>query len=758
MGDAEVLKIDELITRIQKFEEELRKPFVGRDEESRVVVLALLTGEHAILIGEPGCVTGDTIVSSGDGRLFYMEDVAKNLVPGVYATSLSLFPSGKATEFHVYDVRETYEVITGRGFRVRGTANHPVMTRRGWVELRGLREGDEVRVLSDLPSPPRRVSIPGVERLVMKHGSKVGKVLDEKTAELLGFFHVRGRFLSDGSISLGKGDDGAELLQRITGLVEEVSGSETCLSNSTNELLIECTSTHLTKFLKLLVDSASERVPGLILSSPNGVSEAFLRGVFESADVVVGEETPRLVLRSGSRVFLEGVQLLLLRSGILSTILDCRDGSSTCWSHELVVEGGRDLRRFLAKIGFMSGSKKRRLASLIKSTELSEDFPVSLNWDFVRSVRRVEGWVRVYDFHVPGTHSFFTNGLLSHNTAKSALVRRAAELLNARFFKYLLTRYTEPSELFGPIDIRALEEGRYVRLTAGKLPDAQIAFLDEIFKANSAILNALNTLLQERILYDGFTELKVDLWTLFGASNEVPEDPEIQSVYDRFLLRHFVRPVQEDLWRNLLRASWELEKQASLSFKSEDDGRLLNMEEIKKINERLFEVDLSGVESKLLRLLAALESRGVHLTDRRKGKSLKVVAANAILGGRTYAVEEDLLSIKYVAVRDWDDIEKVNAVLAEELKTPFKYVRELSEIRANLRELHQYVKSLEGIESSFISAKFENIERELEITRARVISMIRESQDSQVLRLGEDVLHLIESIMEIIDKKVGRVG
>ncbi|MEM2805000.1 MAG: AAA family ATPase, partial [Zestosphaera sp.] len=430
---------------------------------------------------------------------------------------------------------------------------------------------------------------------------------------------------------------------------------------------------------------------------------------------------------------------------------------STCDSYELIVEGWRDLRMFLTKVGFMSESKKRRLISLIKPVELSEGLQSSLDWDVVKFVRRVEELVRVYDFHVPGTHAFFTNGLLSHNTAKSALVRRAAELLNAKFFKYLLTRYTEPSELFGPLDIRALEEGRYVRLTSGKLPDAQIAFLDEIFKANSAILNALNTLLQERILYDGFTELRVDLWTLFGASNEVPEDPEIQSVYDRFLLRHFVRPVQEDLWRNLLRASWELERQASLSLKSGDGGRLLSIGEIKKINERLFDVDLSGVESKLLRLLAALESRGIHLTDRRKGKSLKIVAANAILNGRTYAVEEDLLSIKYVAVRDWEDIEKVSAVLAEELKTPFKYVRELSEIRANLRELLQYVKSLENIESSFVAAKFENIERELEITKAKVINIIRESQDSQVLRLGEDVLHLIDSIVEIVSRKVGRV-
>ncbi len=751
------MKLDDLVVRVQRFEEELRKPFVGRDEESRVIVLALLTGEHAIFIGEPGCVTGDTIVASDDGRLFYVEDLAKGLVPGIYVTDFPVFPPGKATELHVYDVRETYEIITEKGFRVRGTANHPVMTRHGWVELRNLRSGDEVRILTRLPSPQHYAVIPHVDRLNVKYGREGSKVLDEKTAELLGFFSVRGRFLNEEMIGLEMKSNETVLLRKVKSVVEDVSGSDECFVTSGRGMLA-CVSAYLVRLLELLSDPVSGRVPKLVLSSPSEVSEAFLRGVFESADIILGDGKPYLVLRSESRAFLEGIQLLLLRSGILSSILDCEEGLNGCKSHELVVSGGRNLSLFLSRVGFISEGKSRELTSLIKSSELGEDPISDFGWDVVKSVKRFEDLVRVYDFHVPGTHSFFTNGLLSHNTAKSALVRRAAELLNAKFFKYLLTRYTEPSELFGPLDIRALEEGRYVRLTAGKLPDAQIAFLDEIFKANSAILNALNTLLQERILYDGFTELRVDLWTLFGASNEVPEDPEIQSVYDRFLLRHFVRPVQEDMWRNLLRASWELEKQSSLSLKRDDGSRLISIDEIKKINEKLFEVDLSGVEGKLLRLFAALESRGIHLTDRRKGKSLKIVAANAVLSGRMHAVEEDLLAIKYVAVRDWEDVEKVSAVLAEELRTPFKYVRELSEIRANLRELYQYVKSLEGIESSFVTAKFENIERELEITKAKVINIIRDSQDSQVLRLGEDVLHLISSIMEIVSKKVGKVG
>ncbi len=337
-------------------------------------------------------------------------------------------------------------------------------------------------------------------------------------------------------------------------------------------------------------------------------------------------------------------------------------------------------------------------------------------------------------------------------TAKSAIVRRAAELLNAKFFKYLLTRFTEPSEIFGPLDIKALEEGRYVRLSTGKLPDAEIAFLDEVFKANSAILNALNTLLQERILYDGFTELSVNLWSLFGASNEVPEDPEVESVYDRFLVRHFVRPVPEDLWSELLKRSWAIEKELFFSG-SLQARKLLDMNDLRKLHALLYEVDLSGVESKLIRLFAVFESRGIHLTDRRKGKSLKLIAAKALLNGRKVALEEDLMVIKYVAVRDWDDVEKVNTVLAEELKTSYKYLRDLNEIKSNLKELRNYVLSLKNIESSFVESKFKSIARELEITKGKVVSIMKESQDPQVIKAGEDVIELINDIVELIMKR-----
>jgi MoxR-like ATPase len=96
-------------------------------------------------------------------------------------------------------------------------------------------------------------------------------------------------------------------------------------------------------------------------------------------------------------------------------------------------------------------------------------------------------------------------------TAKSAIVRMFSKLIDSRYFEYLLTRFTEPNELFGPVDIRAFREGTYTRRTTGMLPEAEIVFLDEIFKSNSAILNSLLTVVNERRFSNGAQVIKVPL-------------------------------------------------------------------------------------------------------------------------------------------------------------------------------------------------------------------------------------------------------
>ena len=131
-------------------------------------------------------------------------------------------------------------------------------------------------------------------------------------------------------------------------------------------------------------------------------------------------------------------------------------------------------------------------------------------------------------------------------TAKSELARRLHRVFTAaRYFERLLTRFSVPEELFGPLSLKALEEDRYERLTNGFLPTAHVAFLDEVFKANSAILNALLTLLNEREFDNGHKRVRVPLITVVGATNEVPADESLQAFYDRFLLRVPVASVDD---------------------------------------------------------------------------------------------------------------------------------------------------------------------------------------------------------------------
>src|SRR5271156_460707 len=145
-------------------------------------------------------------------------------------------------------------------------------------------------------------------------------------------------------------------------------------------------------------------------------------------------------------------------------------------------------------------------------------------------------------------------------TAKSALIRSFAQAVRAKYFEYLLTRFSEPNEVFGPIDLVRLREGTVATVTSGMLPEAEFIFLDELFNANSAILNNLLTVLNERIYRRGAEVHRLPLLSLFAASNHLPEDDALGALFDRFLLRCHVQNLKPEAMPRLLQAGWALEK------------------------------------------------------------------------------------------------------------------------------------------------------------------------------------------------------
>lgn len=160
-------------------------------------------------------------------------------------------------------------------------------------------------------------------------------------------------------------------------------------------------------------------------------------------------------------------------------------------------------------------------------------------------------------------------------TAKSDLVlkfRDALGIAEEDYFEYMLTRFTEPSEVLGPIDINQLREGRYVRRERGKLPTATMVFLDEIFKSNSAILNGLLTIINERKFYQDGQPVPVALKILFAATNEIPELVELGALKDRFCLKAACRSVQDRYFVELVDAGLRAHTQRDLNQRPWAEG------------------------------------------------------------------------------------------------------------------------------------------------------------------------------------------
>ena len=232
-------------------------------------------------------------------------------------------------------------------------------------------------------------------------------------------------------------------------------------------------------------------------------------------------------------------------------------------------------------------------------------------------------------------------------TAKSAMVGMFAKLVDARYFEYLLTRFTEPNEIFGPIDIAAFREGSYRRNTSGMLPEAEIVFLDEVFKSNSAILNALLTLLNERKYTSGGQVLRCPLISVFAASNEVPGDETLNAIFDRFLLR--VRSDNLDAYHfsDLLLRGLEHEVRQAEGRKVEP---LLSASELARLGResgkrlQFSDTFLSTYKG----LVFQIRAEGISLSDRRVVKMLKLFAASAFLDGRASADASDFFVLKHV--------------------------------------------------------------------------------------------------------------
>ena len=224
-------------------------------------------------------------------------------------------------------------------------------------------------------------------------------------------------------------------------------------------------------------------------------------------------------------------------------------------------------------------------------------------------------------------------------TGKSAVVRRVAASLGGNYFEYLLGRFTEPSELFGPVNLGKLRDGLVVTDTGGMLPEADVVFLDEVFLGSTAILNTLLGLLNERQFRRGHTRMNVPLRICVGAANGLPEDEGLAAFADRFLLHVFVEPVADNRLEDLLAGGWAMGRH-SVAAKG-------GLDRLDVLGAAVPTVDMAAVRPALAQCRAPVAPAGVGCRTAASCKSQRLWRPPRVLAGATVRATADLWPLLY---------------------------------------------------------------------------------------------------------------
>jgi MoxR-like ATPase len=292
-------------------------------------------------------------------------------------------------------------------------------------------------------------------------------------------------------------------------------------------------------------------------------------------------------------------------------------------------------------------------------------------------------------------------------TAKTAVLEQFSGMLRARYFSYLLTKFTEPAELFGAIDVRRFQEQKELRVnTHGMLPEAEIVFLDEVFNGSSAILNTLLALVNERRFRNGSRLQRAHLITLLGASNDVPDDPMLSAFCDRFLFRCAVEYVSEEAVDDVLDLGWVHEQRwldmpdlPAVDEEEDDeeddeawarpDTAQFSLDDLRAMQRAIFTIDLGPVRRSLVTVLQTLQDEKISFSDRRAVKAQKAIAASALLDGRGRAEPADLAVLTHLWSVPHDEIVIRRVLEANEVPLPSQQARvpDINEVRYQLRAI-----------------------------------------------------------------------
>jgi MoxR-like ATPase len=373
-----------------------------------------------------------------------------------------------------------------------------------------------------------------------------------------------------------------------------------------------------------------------------------------------------------------------------------------------------------------------------------QSFRASLNESFLEREAVVDGLLaslitkqNAFLFGVPGT-------------GKSELVRSVSNgFSNTKFFGYLLSPTTDPSELFGPVAVSKLLKDEYVRDVEGYLPSSNVAFLDELFRGSSAVLNSLLTILNERTFNNGKETIKTPIQSIVAATNSFPTEEALQAFCDRFLFRPTVELLSKPTSKKIL-DHWALGitprpgVESSLSFADLEDLQ-------KEASEVMPSENFLEVFSSVIDMLA---TRGITISDRRRVQILKFLRGYTIVQGEKEIFPEFLHeTLVHIVYQTPDDISVIKEVLTQLVPTAEKLHKEIKRaISGVMAEFHAFnSKKFETLnEVNEQVKKFRKIHADLHKLGSKVDEMLEDTSCRMTMTIRQ---RFVKTAQEIENEK-----
>ena len=357
--------------------------------------------------------------------------------------------------------------------------------------------------------------------------------------------------------------------------------------------------------------------------------------------------------------------------------------------------------------------------------------------------------------------SYFLLGL--PGTAKSEVSRRLKMIFkDATSFEYLMSRFSTPDEIFGPVSIKKLKDmDTYERLVEGYLPSADVVFLDEIWKAGPAIQNSLLTVLNEKIFTNGRTKINLPMKLLVAASNEIPEAGSgLEAIWDRFILRVISESVKdENNFYKMLRG----EQNESINI---PETLLITVDVFSQWQNEIQKVtlpdDIMLYITQLRKLFSQNKESKIYVSDRRWVKIGKLLRTSAFLNDRMSVDWSDLILLRHCL---WNQVQEIPLVTTAILSAKvYKETKEFESIAEQLNTIKQrriwvdpLAKGRKNTEVERIKSVLAKMQDDINLLEVKILTGLNQFRKGGNIFVGQEDINLIDAYMSDFNAQIEKM-